>query len=624
MAFLLRQISYAADGREIVRPLRIDDDLLRIGRDPEMDIRLSDLAVALKHAVIERISANELGVNAERGLTVMINGRSTNFGRIQLSRGGEIKIASHLLRIMPTPPDAQDIAIDVEKITDADVRLDKSAEKEFSLVSVLPSKRATAYVLSLAILGLFLAWPVMNYFERRDQPNTPTMAATLAAGNAFHPDSTWSSGKLSLSHTGLEQNCKACHVNAFEAVRDESCKTCHQTVHDHADPFRIARAQPDLNQWGRVKLAFQETFNIPPGRCVECHTEHEGRTQMAATAQRFCSDCHQTLKEKLPDTRLANAGDFEDSHPEFQPAVLTRWDGNRPMLQRVSLAAKPQENSNLKFPHDMHLSKTNGVAQMARRLGGEYGFGTALACKDCHDADPTGTRFQPVSMEEDCQMCHSLGLQTIGGTVRLLPHGEPEQVVADIRAFYGSTGPYRPSGLPLAQYSRQRPGEVNFVRRAQDVARGRAAVPMRTEAMVRTTFSDRGVCGECHTAGFTAGKPKIAPVAFPVRYMHKGWFDHRPHATETCQSCHKAEASASSNDLLLPDLASCRECHGGETTSKAVPSGCAMCHDYHMDGGAPSMLIRQRVRGKRQDNVIAIAEPTGPQLAERSAAGAKR
>ena len=103
MAFLLRQITYAADGREIVRPLRIDDDLLRIGRDPEMDIRLNDLAVALKHAVIERISAGQLGVNAEQGLTVILNGRSTNFGKINLAKGGDIKIASHLLRIMPTP-----------------------------------------------------------------------------------------------------------------------------------------------------------------------------------------------------------------------------------------------------------------------------------------------------------------------------------------------------------------------------------------------------------------------------------------------------------------------------------------------------------------------------------------
>jgi hypothetical protein len=137
----------------------------------------------------------------------------------------------------------------------------------------------------------------------------------------------WSSGKLSQVHTGLENNCQACHVKAFEAVRDESCKACHTKVHDHADPFRLARAQPDLDRWGKVKLAFKETFDIPPGRCVECHTEHEGRRQDAGDGAAFLQRLPQTLKDKLPDTKLANAGDFGKSHPEFQPAVLTRWNG---------------------------------------------------------------------------------------------------------------------------------------------------------------------------------------------------------------------------------------------------------------------------------------------------------
>ncbi len=653
MAFLLRQISYSAEGREIIRPLRINDDLLRIGRSPDMDVRLNDLAVALKHCVLELINDRQLGVSAESGLTIDLDGRSVNFGKIELASGGDIKIASHLLRVMPTPAGSTDIAIDVQKITDSDIRLDKSAEKEFSLVSVLPSKRATAYALTLVVLGLFLAWPVWTYLERqnggRNGGSSPTAPVMLAGGaGAFHPDTMWSSGKLSLSHTGLEQNCKACHVNAFEAVRDESCASCHATAHDHADPYRIARSQPDLTQWGKIELSFKETFGIPAGRCVDCHTEHEGRTQMAATAQRFCSDCHAQLKENLPDTKLANAGDFEDSHPQFQPAVLTRWNGNRPVLQRVSMDAKPRENSNLKFPHDMHLSTSNGVAQMARRLGGEFGFGNALACKDCHVPDPTGTRFQPVNMEQDCQMCHSLGIETVGGTVRQLTHGQPQLVVADIRSFYGARGAYRPAGLPVAMYPRQRPGEVNFVRRAEDVARGRAAVPMQTDAMVRTTFSNNGVCGECHTAGFNGSRAWVAPVAFPVRYMHKGWFDHRPHATvelrngevasgqQACVACHDANKSAASSDLLLPPLQAsanstvmgCRDCHGGETTAKDVPSGCAMCHDFHMDQGAPSMLIRQRVRGKKQDtNVIAMGRGGSPRpvrFAEGPQAEAKR
>jgi hypothetical protein len=246
-------------------------------------------------------------------------------------------------------------------------------------------------------------------------------------------------------------------------------------------------------------------------------------------------------------------------------------------------------------------------------------------------------------------MCHSLGIETVGGTTRLLSHGKPELVVADIRSFYQARGAYRPAGLPVAMYPRQRPGEANFVRRAQDVQRGVAAVPMQTDAMVRTTFSNNGVCGECHTASFVGGQPKIAPVAFPIRYMHKGWFDHRPHQTvelrngqvvsgqQACIACHDATKSSQSSDLLLPALATkagstvmgCRECHGGETTAKDVPSGCAMCHDFHMDQGAPSMLIRQRVRGKRQNtDVIASARPGGTlrpvRFAEAPAAEGKR
>ena len=63
MAFLLRNISRSADGREIVRTSRVNDDLLKVGRDPDCDIRLNDLAVALHHATLELVSATKLGVS---------------------------------------------------------------------------------------------------------------------------------------------------------------------------------------------------------------------------------------------------------------------------------------------------------------------------------------------------------------------------------------------------------------------------------------------------------------------------------------------------------------------------------------------------------------------------------
>ena len=611
MGFLLRQISHSAEGREIVRSSTIRGDQLEIGRDPSCDIRLNDLAVALRHITLERISADRIGVSATKGLTFELNGKSVQFGRFLVSEGSDIRLASHLLRIMPGSPQDKDISINVEKVTEGEVKLDKDDEKKFSLVSVMPSKRATAWVATLAVLALFLAWPIKSFYDRQNQERVPTMAATVAAAGQFHPDEMWSSGSLSQVHSGLENNCKACHAKPFEAVRDESCTACHTKIHNHADPFRLARAEPDLTRWGKIRLAFQETFNIPPGRCVECHTEHEGPQQMPATAQRFCSDCHQALDRKLPDTKLANAGDFGTSHPEFQPAVLTRWNGNRPMLQRVALSQKPQEQSNLKFPHDMHLSKTNGVAQMARRLSQDHGFGQSLACKDCHDSDPTGTRFQPVNMEEDCGMCHSLAFDVSGGTLRTLRHGEPQQVVADLRDMFRARPPSPPA--TLGGMSRRRPGDV-MTGRAQNQFTFGSTAPGRADRAIRAVFSPGGACYDCHQVQAPAGGGfdyKIAPVAFPIRYMHKGWFDHKPHETETCESCHKAPTSASSNDLLLPDLASCRTCHGGESSAKAVPSSCAMCHDYHMDTGTPSMMIRQRIRGKKRDQAIA----GGPKVA---------
>ena len=48
MAFVRRNISYSAEGRQIVRTSRVEDDLVKVGRDPDSDIRLNELAVALK------------------------------------------------------------------------------------------------------------------------------------------------------------------------------------------------------------------------------------------------------------------------------------------------------------------------------------------------------------------------------------------------------------------------------------------------------------------------------------------------------------------------------------------------------------------------------------------------
>jgi hypothetical protein len=171
---------------------------------------------------------------------------------------------------------------------------------------------------------------------------------------------------------------------------------------------------------------------------------------------------------------------------------------------------------------------------------------------------------------------------------------------------------------------RSRPGDVNQIRTAIQTARSQAATGMRADQMVRQVFSPGGACFVCHTVLPPAGGSLnygIAPVAFPTRYMMHGWFDHRAHlnlerpgrspqqGSQACLSCHRADASQNSTDLMLPNVASCRDCHGGESTSLPVASTCAMCHDYHMDEGVPQQLLRQQVRGRRWTPTVIPAQP---------------
>ena len=80
--------------------------LLTVGRDPDCDIRLNDLAVALHHATIELVGEGQLGVSAEMGMTIEIDGSAVGFGQIDLHSGGDIRVGPFLLRVLPTPSSA--------------------------------------------------------------------------------------------------------------------------------------------------------------------------------------------------------------------------------------------------------------------------------------------------------------------------------------------------------------------------------------------------------------------------------------------------------------------------------------------------------------------------------------
>lgn len=602
MTFIVRQLSRTAEGREIVRTARQETDAISIGRDAGNAIHLADLAVELHHASVSTRDGGQLEVESTCGLPFEIDGRSTLQAQINPATGAELRFGGHRVGI------SAEEGIAVLTVERVGALSDASESREeiglFTLKGLLPGRRPVAWGLIGAVLLIFLAWPIFTY---------ATSHGVEKRSAGFHADRMWLSGPLSIAHKSLKANCQACHVNKFEAVRDSACLTCHRDdAHAHADPARIALAKEPPGIGARIKGLFQTAFNHQAGRCVDCHTEHEGAGRMPATAQAFCTDCHGSLNTRLTDTRLKNAGDFGTDHPQFMPAVTVGTDAHGGRLyRRVSFDAHPVDNNGLKFPHAIHLARGGSIARMAQTMKAEQGFGDSLACKDCHAPTADGTRFKPVEMERDCGMCHSLAFDRIGGTFRTLRHGDPAQVVADLRAYYRSTGPDRP--ISLGGMARRRPGDYAASETALDYVAGARAYGGQAEDAVKAVFSPGGACFDCHVVtptGNGAEPFEVRKVVQPDRYMKKGWFDHNAHRSETCISCHAADTSKAATDLLLPDLASCRTCHVGEGGSRMKPvkapveSSCAMCHDYHIDAGAP-WLARQKVdRTKGQPRFV--------------------
>ena len=366
MNFLVRQISRTSDDREIIRAYPHDVREIIVGREASCEIHLTDLAVEMRHARLTLQANGKLEIAALAGLGFEVDGRYTSQAIIDPAGGAEMRFGGHLLVISE---EDSVVVITVERI---EVLSDSTKERDeiglFTLRGVLPSRRIMAWTLSVIVLLALLVLPIYTFYNYQNSEKRPA---------AFHADSLWSSGSLSSPHAGLGMNCQSCHTEAFVAVRDSSCVSCHDDAHEHADPKRLKLAKAPLDWDGKISRKIADSFNRPEGRCVECHNEHEGAGPMEDTKQQFCSSCHTDMNKRLTDTKIANAGDFGTAHPQFKPTVITA-NGSPPKRERISLDQKPVENSGLKFPHNLHLSQTNGVARMAGRLGKQLSVRIAM------------------------------------------------------------------------------------------------------------------------------------------------------------------------------------------------------------------------------------------------------
>ncbi len=571
----LATITRNKKGQPVSTEQTVVAETLRIGRGADCKLHLSDPRIALFHAEII-CGVDEISYIEARGGAISIDGSLERAATLKV--GQRILIGPFELFVLPAQKDAN-LALSVELIDPLkdDVEEVKSHVKA-GLKSTWLSKRTFSWAAAAAVFLVFLAWPVISAFDSGHGKQMAKMG--LAA------DASWDVGPLSSAHASFGSNCSSCHQQPFVHVTNGACEECHKKIGWH---FALDTKEAKTLHTG----VFGDT------RCSECHRDHKGPMGLVRSDSPLCTDCHQNLKSRHPQTGVADVAEFTKDHPPFKVSMLLPGKTGAAAIVRIAQDDKKRfvEASGLKFPHDVHLNP--------KGIRGPSG-NAQMECKNCHVPDETSTRFKPVTMGEHCQSCHSLEFEP-KSTTRQVPHGKIADVIATVQEHYAQIALTDAPIDVVLEDGIKRPGQrVGESKREAALAWANT----KAEKITQELFEVR-VCFECHEIkrgdGATAVDPatrwQIAPIAVTQHWLPKARFPHSRHSTYKCSSCHDVAGSKTSANIAIPDIKNCRECHGGNVTSKdKAPGTCETCHGFHT--GSPKSGVPAIVPGGNQPKLL--------------------
>ncbi len=429
----------------------------------------------------------------------------------------------------------------------------------------------------------------------------PAIAAVWLIALAARGDQRiYASGPVSTSHAMFGLKCGHCHTPASMAailagpagksywlrVSDKACLKCHDGPTHH------------------------ESQTITP-ECATCHVEHKGHVVLAFMSDQHCTRCHADLQTKGPPTpfeRRIQA--FGADHPEF--AVLVK-DKDQTRRIRLDDKARLKDTAQVKLNHKKHK----------------------LTCTYCHKPDNWRAYLEPIVYTKHCdRACHPLDFDTrLAETVA--PHDRPEIVHAFLREIFTETFEQcqtlkTKEGRAenrAAEGLKKRCQELGLIKGEEEGKRPRGRAARREEAQkapspeqwVRAQMQSaqavlfKQKCEYCHMLTYRPEKlPEVSPTAIPIRWLPHSRFDHGAHRMLACTECHKAKQSKETTDVLLPSIATCRDCH---RDSGGARSGCVECHLYHdkakdRDLNGP-FTVRELMRAAPPAAVTAPTRPGG-------------
>ncbi len=556
MQTLLRNLRRGTDGIPELQDTEIAGEAISIGAAPDCHIQLLGADIAPRHATL-RQAGTVTSLVCRRGCRVVVGGRSV--ASAKLTHGDVVEIGTHRLTIA-APPAGFDLAVEIEAGADVPT---SEFERAFrtDLQQTWLSRRRASWLLAVLVPILAFAVPLGVVFLERGEGHAPRWLPR---------DSFWSTGELVPAHAQTAgDDCRVCHRQLFRHVQDGDCRECHELIGDH-----IAAAHADLRGLG------------PTQRCAQCHREHDASGgSLTVMSDALCTGCHADPQVDFRAVGLAAVARFHaGDHPAFKATLLRpkgpAGPGTVPEWQSLRTAvAGATETTNLSFSHQQHLD----VEKVQRQSDGQ-----PLGCGDCHRAEPGGEHFAPVSMAGVCSGCHELSFDE-DAPRRQLPHGRPQDAILMMQDYF------------TRRYTDPAAREEQFVRRRRPDRQPAAAectdtpivcARQRAAREIDTQFTRRG-CVSCHAVDDTrAADIRERYFVRPVRLVHDYFtntrFNHRAHSIhgdlrgdDACAACHRARDSRSSEDLLLPDLDDCLECHSDRPALDRVALGCTSCHSFH-------------------------------------------
>lgn len=562
MDVLLREKLSAGNQGDTFTDRELSGDRITIGSGQDQMLQLIGEGLLGQHALLG-VSGGDVTVTCLGRARLKLDGSDVKSAKLAV--GSWVELGGHRLTRIQAPA-GFDAAIELHRNPDVD---SASFERAYStsLADTWLSKRAPAWVLLVLVALLGLGVPLWLVSDGNE--DTPDEDAKILT------DAIWTSGPLHAIHNqAIGNDCQACHTELFKRVPDEACEACHKNVADHV----IA---------GHASLT-----NSPTDRCATCHKEHNEPTLLVITADTLCTDCHaepDKLADRIAHMKPVTAFDGEN-HPAFEIALDRSrkmdeggfaWDRTEAKL------AGAEESSNLKFPHQLHLAGEKV----------KWADGDAMVCKDCHTLSSDREHFEPVTMEKHCRECHELTFDA-ASPERQLPHGQPHEAVAMMEAhfirYYANPSS---SVVPKPRERRRRPNQAHQPAPVGTCTQGSTACAVaRTTQEAESQFLSSG-CVTCHEVEDNGGRDvytrfTVLPVKLSHDFMPTAKFDHHSHLTQkdatgdaACVSCHRADVSETSHDVLIPDIDNCTTCHNDAHADQSVPLDCVACHAYHPPGG---------------------------------------